>query len=142
MRNISKAAAIVAMLAIPGAAFAAQATAAPAAPKKSTAAKPAAEPAAKPAAEAAAKPAPAAKKPAAVAKHTTSGTVKSSSDSSLVITKGGKDETFVVNSATEKKGTVDTGAKVTVHYTVDGKTWVATAITVHPAKAGKSKGKK
>jgi hypothetical protein len=134
MRNISKAAALVAMLAIPGAAFAAQATAAPAAPKKSTAAKPAAQPAAKPA--------PAAKKSAAVAKHSTSGTVKSVSDSSLVISKGGKDETFVVNSATEKKGTIDTGAKVTVHYTVDGKNWVATAITAHPAKAGKSKGKK
>jgi hypothetical protein len=138
MRNITKAAAIVAMLAIPGAAFAAQATSAPAAPKKTTAAKPMAEPAAKPA-----KPAPAAKKEAAVAKHTTSGTVKSSSDTSLVITKGGKDQTFVVSSATEKKGTVEPGAKVAVHYTVDGKSWVATAITVKPAKAGKkSKDKK
>ena len=60
-----------------------------------------------------------------------------------MITKGGKDETFVVNSSTEKKGTVDTGAKVTVHYTMDGKSMVATAITVAPAKAAsKSKGKK
>ena|SRR5258708_5573855 len=135
MRNITKAAAIVAMLAIPGAAFAAQATTAPAAPKKTTAAKPMAEPAAKPA--------PAAKKEASVAKHTTSGTVKSSSDTSLVISKGGKDQTFVVNSATEKNGTVEPGAKVAVHYTVDGKSWVATAITVKPAKAAKkSKDKK
>jgi glucose/arabinose dehydrogenase len=137
MRNIMKAAAFAAMLAIPGAAFAAQATpAAPAAPKQSTASKPATQPAAKPAA------APAAKKSASVAKHTTSGTVKSSSDTSLVITKAGKDQTFVVNSTTEKKGAVETGAKVNVHYTVDGKNWVATAITVAPAKAAKSKSKK
>jgi hypothetical protein len=138
MRTITKAAALVAMLAIPGAAFAAQATAAPAAPKKAAAAK---TETAKPAAQAAAKTA-APKKAAAVAKHTTAGTVKSSSDSSLVISKGGKDQTFVVNSSTEKKGTLDTGAHVTVHYTVDGKNWVATAITVQPVKAGKSKGKK
>ena len=139
MRTITKAAALVAMLAIPGAAFAAQATAAPAAPKKAAAAKvETAKPAAQPAAKTAAP-----KKAAAVAKHTTAGVVKSSSDSSLVITKGGKDETFVVNSSTEKKGTVDTGAKVTVHYTLDGKNMVATAITAAPAKpASKSKGKK
>ena len=136
MRTITKAAAFVAMLAIPGAAFAAQATAAPAAPKKTTAAK--VEPA-KPAAQKTAAP----KKAAAVAKHTTAGTVKSSSDSSLVITKGGKDETFVVNSSTEKKGTIDTGAKVTVHYTMDGKNMVATSVAAAPAKpAAKAKGKK
>ena len=135
MRTITKAAALVAMLSIPSAAFAIQATAAPAAPKKSAAAKPATQPAAKKEA--------APKKAAAVAKHTTSGTVKSSSDTSLVITKAGKDQTFVVNASTEKKGTIDTGAKVTVHYTLDGKNMVATAITVAPAKAaGKSKGKK
>jgi hypothetical protein len=117
MRTITTAA-LVAMLAIPGAAFATQAA---------TTTKKMAAPA----------------KAATVAKHTTSGTVKSSSDTSLVISKGGKDETFVVNSSTEKKGTVDTGAKVTVHYTVDGKNWVATAITAAPAKAStKSKGKK
>ena len=69
--------------------------------------------------------------------------MKSSSDSSLVISKGGKDQTFVVNSSTEKKGTIDAGAHVTVHYTMDGKNMVATAITVAPAKAAsKSKGKK
>ena len=136
MRTITKAAALVAMLAIPGAAFAAQATAAPAAPKKTAAAKPVT-------AAPAQKAAPAAKKTAAVAKHTTAGTVKSSSATSLVITKAGKDETFVVNSSTETKGTVDAGAKVTVHYTMDGKNMVATAITVAPAKAvGKAKGKK
>ena len=134
MRNFTKAAAFVAMIAIPGAAFAAQATTAPATPKKSAATKPATQPATKADAST--------KKATAVAKHTTAGTVKSSSDSSLVISKAGKDQTFVVNSSTEKKGTVDTGAKVTVHYTMDGKNMVATAITAAPAKAAsKSKGK-
>ena len=60
-----------------------------------------------------------------------------------MISKGGKDQTFVVNASTEKKGTLDTGAKVTVHYTMDGTNMVATAITAAPAKAAtKSKGKK
>lgn len=123
MRNITKAAALALILAVPGAAFAAQA-AAPAAAKKTAAKAPAA-------------------KSAAVSNHTTSGTVKTASDSSLVISKGGKDQTFVVNASTEKKGTVEPGAKVAVHYTVDGKNWVATAITAQPAKpaAAKSKGK-
>jgi hypothetical protein len=117
MRTITTAA-LVAMLAIPGAAFATQAA---------TTSKKMAAPA----------------KTASVAKHTTSGTVKSASDTSLVISKGGKDETFVVNSSTEKKGSVDTGAHVTVHYTLDGKNMVATAITAAPAKTTtKSKGKK
>jgi len=134
MRTFTKAAAFVAMIAIPGAAFAAQATA-PAA-KKAAATQPAAK-----AAPAAKKEAPA-KKAAAVANKTTAGTVKSSSASSLVISKGGKDQTFVLNATTETKGTLETGAHVTVHYTVDGKNMVATAITVQPVKAAKGKGKK
>ncbi|HEX6463899.1 MAG TPA: hypothetical protein VFZ98_05580 [Vicinamibacterales bacterium] len=81
-----------------------------------------------------------------VATKSASGTVKSISDSQLVITKGsGKkatDETFVVNASTTKTGTVDTGAKVSVHYTMDGSNMVATAITASPAKASKGgKGK-
>ena len=132
MRTFTKAAAFVAMIAIPGAAFAAQA--APAAPKKAVASKPAsAQPAKK---EAAAKKAP------AVANKTTAGTVKSSSATSLVISKGSKDQTFVLNSTTDTKGTLAAGAHVTVHYKMDGKDMVATAITVQPVKAGKSKGKK
>lgn len=80
---------------------------------------------------------------AKVATHTTAGVVKSSSDSSLVITKGGKDETFVVNSTTQKPATLDAGTHVSVHYTMDGKSMVATAITAQPAKAPKTpKGKK
>ena len=111
--RILKAAAIVAMVAmVPAGAFAAQTA------KKSAA--------------------PAAKH-ATVASHSTAGTVKSSSDSSLVITKGGKDETFALNSSTEKTGTIENGAHVTVHYTMDGKNMVATAVTVQPAKAPKGK---
>ena len=118
MRTLTKAAALVALLAITGPAFAFQAT--PPAAKKAAAST----------------------KPAAVSHHTTSGTVKSASDTSLVITKGGKDETFVVNATTEKKGAVETGAHVSVHYTMSGKEMVATAITVAPAKpASKPKGK-
>jgi len=117
MRNILKATALVAMLALTGSAYAAQT---PATAKKAAASA----------------------KPAAVSNHTTSGTVKSASDTSLVISKGGKDETFIVTSSTEKKGDVAPGAKVSVHYTVSGKEMTATAITVAPAKpAGKSKGK-
>ena len=80
-------------------------------------------------------------KAASVASHTTSGTVKSATDSSLVISKGGKDQTFAVSASTEKKGAVETGAHVTVHYTMEGKNMVATAIAVQPAKAKTPKGK-
>lgn len=121
MRNVLKAAALAVALAIPAAVFAAQA-----APAKKSTTKSAAS-----------------TTTAAVSHHTTSGVVKSVSDSSLVITKGGKDQTFVVNTSTEKKGPVETGAHVAVHYTMDGKTMVATAITGQPAKpASKSKGNK
>jgi hypothetical protein len=115
MRTFLKAAAIVAMIAVPTVGFA-QAKKSTAAPKTTS---------------------------AKVATHTTAGVVKSSSDSSLVITKGGKDETFVVNSSTQKQGTIDTGSHVSVHYTMDGKTMVATAISAQPAKPAKTpKGKK
>lgn len=114
MRNL-KAAAIVAMLAmVPAGAFAAQAA------KKSA-------------------PATAPAKHSTVASHTTSGTVKSSSDTSLVVTKGGKDQTFTLNSSTEKTGTIENGAHVTVHYTMDGKNMVATSVAAQPAKAPKGK---
>jgi len=90
------------------------------------------------------KAAPAAKhSSAAVASHSTAGTVKSSSDSSLVITKGGKDQTFTLNSSTEKTGSIENGSHVTVHYTMDGKNMVATSVAVQPAKSKTTpKGKK
>jgi hypothetical protein len=123
MRTFLKAAAFVAMIAVPAVGFAQ--TAAPAQKKSASTA------------------APAQKKASTPATHSTTGVVKSSDDSSLVITKGGKDETFVVNSTTQKQGTVAAGAHVSVHYTMEGKTMTATAVTVQPAKAAKApKGKK
>src|SRR5215471_15573300 len=142
MRNLTKAVAIAAMLAFPVAAFAAQAPAA-----KAQAPAPAAK-AQTPA------PAPATKAPAEKAEHASkkvatksaSGTVKSVSDSQLVITKGSgksaKDETFVVNASTTKTGTVEAGAHVSVHYTQEGTTMTATAITASAPKAAKHSGKK
>ncbi|HEY2435168.1 MAG TPA: hypothetical protein VGI12_21035 [Vicinamibacterales bacterium] len=77
----------------------------------------------------------------AVASHTTSGVVKSSSDSSLVITKGtgktAKDETFTVNASTKKTGDVKEGSKVTVAYTTEGSTMTATSIKAAAAHAAK-----
>jgi hypothetical protein len=122
MRTITKAAILAVALSVPMAAFAAQA-AAPT--KKSAAASTKKE------------------KAPAVMSHTTSGTVKSSSDTSLVVTKGGKDQTFVVNASTKKDGALDTGAKVTVAYTMDGKDKVATSVKASAAKpAAAKKGKK
>jgi hypothetical protein len=116
MLKVTKAAVLALALAVPVATFAAQADA---------------------------KKAPAAKKSTTMS-HTTSGTVKSSSDTSLVITKGSgknaKDETFTVNASTKKDGDIATGAKVTVAYTMDGTNMVATSIKAapaHPAKKGK-----
>ncbi len=73
--------------------------------------------------------------------HATSGVVKSVDDSMLVITKGGKkpeDMTFVLNASTHKEGAVAAGAPVSVRYHEDGKTHVATAVTVEQAKTHSS----
>jgi hypothetical protein len=118
MRMFTKAAILVAALAIPAATFA-QGTTAPAAKEKK---------------------APAAKETkSAVMSHSTSGTVKSVSDSSLVITKGtgktAKDETFTVNASTKKTGDVKEGAKVTVAYTTEGTAMTATSIKAAAPKA-------
>jgi hypothetical protein len=125
MRNLTKAIAIAAMLAFPVATFAQTAPAAPAA-KQTKSEKPMAT-----------------KK---VATKTTTGTVKSSSDTQLVITHGSgksaKDETFVVNASTTKTGTIETGSKVSVHYTTEGTTMTATAINASAPKAAKSSKKK
>ena len=124
MRNLMKAVAIAAVIAFPVATFAQTA------------------PAAKAQAPAAAKAEKPAKKPATKTAH---GTVKSVSDSQLVISSGkgksAKDETFVVNASTTKTGTVETGATVSVHYTMDGTNMVATAITASAAKPAKASAK-
>src|SRR6185437_4414077 len=120
MRTITKAVALAAMLAFP---IAASAQTTPAT-----------------------KPAPAMKSSAAkssVATKTTSGVVKSVSDSSLVITTGSgakaTDKTFTVNAQTTKKGTIAEGSKVSVHYKTEGTDMVATAVTAAPAKKASSK---
>jgi len=121
MRNITKALAIAAMLAFPVASFAQTAPAAPATKtaksEKTTTKK--------------------------VASKTTSGTVKSVSDSQLVITKGSgksaKDETFAVNASTTKTGTIEAGSHVSVHYTTEGSTMTATAISASAPKSSTKK---
>ena len=73
--------------------------------------------------------------------HATSGVVKSVDDSTLVITKGGKkpeDMTFTLNANTHKEGAVAVGAPVSVRYHEDGKTHVATAVSVEQAKTHSS----
>jgi len=127
MLKVTKAAILAAALAVPVAAFAqAASTAAPA--KKSAAATAKKE------------------KAPAVASHTTAGTVKSSSDTELVITHGSgkaaKDETFTLNASTKKTGDLATGAKVTVAYTMDGANMVATSVKAAPAKPAKAPAKK
>jgi hypothetical protein len=126
MRNLTKAIAIAAMLAFPVASFAQTAPAAPAAKQSATKTEKSAT-----------------KK---VATKTTTGTVKSVSDSQLVITHGSgksaKDETFAVNASTTKTGTIETGSKVSVHYTTEGSAMTATAIAASAPKAAKSSTKK
>jgi len=125
MRNLTKAIAIAAMLAFPVASFAQTAPAASATKQTKSSSTKSEKSASK-----------------KVATKTTSGTVKSISDSQLVITKGSgksaKDETFAVNASTTKTGTVETGSKVSVHYTTEGSAMTATAITASAPKAAKS----
>jgi hypothetical protein len=70
------------------------------------------------------------------ATHATTGVVKSMSDTSLVISRPGKkgEETFVINSSTQKNGTVAVGSPVSVRYRTEGKDHVATAIMAQQTK--------
>ena len=71
------------------------------------------------------------------ASHATTGMVKSVSPTSLVITRSGKprDEmTFELSASTHREGTVEAGAPVSVRYREEGKSHVATAITVQRPK--------
>jgi hypothetical protein len=123
MRKVLTTFALVAALAVAGAAQAAQATTA-----KKDAAKPAAT-----------------TKPAAAASHSVKGTVKSMDASSLVITKSGKaggDMTFTVNADTKKDGAPAVGSSVSVRYRTEGSTNVATAVTAQAAKPAKTQAKK
>ena len=123
MRKVLTTFALLAALAVTGAAQAAQATTA-----KKDAAKPAAT-----------------AKPAAAASHSVKGTVKSMDASSLVITKSGKaggDMTFTVNADTKKDGAPAVGSSVSVRYRTEGSTNVATAVTAQAAKPAKTQAKK
>jgi len=69
---------------------------------------------------------------AAQSDHATSGTVKSISDTSLVLTKSGKkhhEMTFQLDKSVQKDGAVAVGSHVSIRYRDDGKKHVATAIT-------------
>lgn len=72
-----------------------------------------------------------------VASHTTTGVVKSMDVTTLVITRSGRkggEMTFVLDPSTQRQGTVEVGSSVSVRYREDGKTHVATAITVRGPK--------
>jgi hypothetical protein len=77
-------------------------------------------------------------KTAKAATHQATGTIKSVTADSLVVTHkvGAKeqDTTFVLNADTKKEGDVKAGAKVTVHYKVEGGKDIATIVAVAPAK--------
>jgi hypothetical protein len=82
-------------------------------------------------------------KPAATpATHATRGVVKTVDASSLVITRGKADTTFVLNASTQRQGDIAPGANVSVRYHTEGKDKVATAVSVQQPKqpaAAKSK---
>lgn len=86
---------------------------------------------------------PAAAKPAAAKpapSHATTGTVKSMTADSLVVTRPGKkggDMTFVLNSSTTKEGNPEVGSKVSVRYREEGKEKIATAVMVQGKPAAK-----
>jgi hypothetical protein len=84
---------------------------------------------------AASKPADKASTKPAVAAHATQGVVKSLDATTLVISRGKKpDETFTLNASTQREGTIEAGAPVSVRYKQDGKTNVATAVVAKPMK--------
>jgi len=107
-------------------------------PAISSASIPQAQPAAKSSTKAAV--APKAAGPAKAAVHATRGVVKSVDAGNLVITtsgaKGakGKEMTFVLNSATQQKGTPAVGASVQVRYRTEAKQNIATAVSVQEKK--------
>jgi hypothetical protein len=73
----------------------------------------------------------------ASATHATRGVVKSIDESTMVITRSGASHgemTFAVNASTHREGTIAAGAPVSVRYREEGKSNVATAIRVEPAK--------
>lgn len=73
--------------------------------------------------------------------HATRGVVKSVDDSMLVITKSGKkaeEMSFTLNANTHKEGAVAVGTPVSVRYQEEGKTHIATAVSVEQPKTHSS----
>jgi len=70
------------------------------------------------------------------ASHATTGVVKMMDANTLVISHGkGKDMSFALNASTQKDASVAVGSTVSVRYHEEGKSNVATAIMVQPAKS-------
>ena len=72
----------------------------------------------------------------ATAEKTTTGTVKSMDDKTLVLKTKGGDRKFTLDPAAKKDG-VTTGAHVKVHYKTEGKSMVATSVMIEAAPAAK-----
>jgi hypothetical protein len=73
----------------------------------------------------------------AAASHSTTGTVKSVDATTLTITRPSgtvKEMTFTINDSTKKQGAIAAGASVEVRYKTEGKTNIATAVTVQKKK--------
>lgn len=96
-----------------------------------------AKPAAHPSATTAAAPASSAK----AGSHSISGVVKDVTATSLVITPKGKkgEMTFSLSPSTHREGTLAAGERVSVRYNQEGKTNVATGVTVQAQKKTSAK---
>jgi hypothetical protein len=71
------------------------------------------------------------------ATHATRGVVKSVDASTLVITRSGKGQgemSFTMEPSTHREGEVAVGAPVSVRYREEGKTYIATAVSVQQSK--------
>jgi RNA-splicing ligase RtcB len=84
----------------------------------------------------------AAAKTPAVKMHVATGQVVSISDTTLVLShkvKGKMEQTsYTLTSETKREGTVESGAKATVHYKMESGQELATLVKVKPAKAAKA----
>ena len=75
--------------------------------------------------------------PTKAATHATRGVVKSVDASTLVITRTGKGQgemSFTMEPSTHREGDVAVGAPVSVRYREEGKSYIATAVSVQQSK--------
>ena len=76
------------------------------------------------------------------ASHATTGVVKSIGDTTMVITRSGKqtgEMTFGLNASTHREGAIQVGSPVSVRYHDDGTMHIATAIKLEHSKKGSTK---